>query len=280
MKSSFATQRPAGLVAALVLSALAAPALAQTSGFISPYDETISIDLGGIVNRFDTSVRFDGSSRQGTDIHLEDNALKKNLSSFEGAVTWRFFRAHRLDLNYYTANRSGSQTYNREVDIGDTTFPLGATVSARANSEVFSADYRWSFSQQPTLEWAVLLGLYGGTFKYDIDAVGAVGGVTRSASKHVSTTLPLPMLGIGVDWYPDPQWRAGMNAMGIKAKVGDVDGHAYRIAAYGEWMFMRNFGVGARYTYNDIQADVDKSDFNGNLGWRANSVSLYAKAVW
>jgi hypothetical protein len=282
MKSSHATQRRVSLATGLALSVLAAPALAQSSSpYLSPYDETISITLGGIVNRFDTSVRFDNSNNQhGTDIHLEDNALAKNLTSFEATATWRFFRAHRLDLDYYTANRSGSQTYSREVDIGDNTYPLGATVNARANSEVFSADYRWSFSQQPTVEWAALLGLYGGTFKYDIDATGTVGGVTRSASKHVSTTVPLPMLGVSMDWYPDPQWHAGASIMGIKAKIGDVDGHAYRIGAYGEWMFLRNWGVGARYVYNDIEADVTKSDFNGNLGWRANSVSLYAKAVW
>ena len=59
-----------------------------------------------------------------------------------------------------------------------------------------------------------------------------------------------------------------------------VDGHAYRGALYTEYMFMRNWGLGGRYNYNDIQADVDKSDFNGSLGWRSNSVSLYLKAVW
>ena len=267
-------------LASCLLAAFSAPAFAQGGAFISPYDETISITLGGIVNRFDTNVRFDGGTRQGTEIHLEDNALEKNLSSFEGGLTWRFFRAHRLDVNYFTADRSGSRTYTTEVDIGDTTYPLGATVSAKAKSDLFAVDYRWSFSQQPTVEWALLLGIYGGTFKYDIDATGTVGGATRSTSKHVSTTLPLPMLGVGVDWYPDPQWRAGANIMGIKAKVGDVDGHAYRIGAYTEYMVWRNVGFGARYNYNDIQADVDKSDFNGNLGWRANSVSLYAKAVW
>lgn len=263
-----------------LLAAFAAPAFAQGGPFISPYDETLAITLGGIVNRFDTSVRLDSDTSRGTNIHLEDNALEKNLSSFEGTVTWRFFRAHRLDLDYFSANRSGSRGYNTEVDIGGTTFPLGATVSANAKSQIFAADYRWSFSQQPTVEWALLLGVYGGTFKYDVDAVGTAGNATRSAHRSVSTTVPLPLVGVGVDWYPHPQWRAGANVMGMKAKVGDVDGHAYRAGAYTDYMFWRNFGLGVRYNYNDIQADVDKSDFNGNLGWRANSVSLYAKAAW
>ena len=93
--------------AAIGLAALAGPAFAQ-GGFISPYDETLSITLGGIVNRFDTNVRFDSDARPGTDIHLEDNALEKNLSSFEGGLTWRFFRAHRLDLDYFSAKRDGN----------------------------------------------------------------------------------------------------------------------------------------------------------------------------
>jgi hypothetical protein len=45
-------------------------------------------------------------------------------------------------------------------------------------------------------------------------------------------------------------------------------------------MFWRSLGLGARYTYTDIKADVTKSDFNGTLGVKLNGVMLYAKMVF
>ncbi len=68
--------------------------------------------------------------------------------------------------------------------------------------------------------------------------------------------------------------------MGMQAKIGDVDGHAYQLAVDGEYMLVRNLGIGARWVYTDIKVDVDKSDFDGGLSWRANTASLYAKLTF
>ena len=270
------------ILAAAVLGAAATPVFAQdaTSQFISPYDQTLTIGLGGIVNRFDTSLRLDGNTHSGTDFTLENNGLKKDNSSFEALVTWRIARAHRLDFEYWTAKRSGSRDYSTSIDIGDTTFPIGANVSIQAKDSLASLDYRWSFSQSPDSEWAAVIGFYGGKFTFDVNAVGNAGTVNTTYNKSVSTTLPLPLLGVSWDWYPDKQWQVSAVLQGMKAKVGDVDGHCYQFWGGLEYQLWRNFGVGARYTYNDLGATVSKSDFNGNLSWKSNAVSLYGKFVF
>jgi len=276
--------KPAARSTSIALAALFAAPVAfagdfMSQDFIKPMEETVSIDLGGIVNQFDTSVRFDGASRRGTDLHLEDNGLGSNLSSFEGSITWRIAKRHRLDVDYFTTQRSGSRSYEREIDLGDTTFPIGATVSARAKNDLVDFSYRYSFAQSPEMEWAVLVGLYGGKFTYDINAVGN-GDSSITYNKSVSTTLPLPLLGLGFDWYPDRQWKVSGIAQGMKANIGDVNGHAYRFHLSSEYMIARNWGVGVRYVYTDIKADINKSEFDGNLGWRLNSFSAYATFVF
>jgi hypothetical protein len=158
---------------------------------------------------------------------------------------------------------------------------VGATVSASAKDDFVNADYRYSFVKKPELEAAVLLGFWGGKFTYDLNATGSgPGGAQAAYNKSVSTTLPLPMLGATLDWYPDRRWKATALVQGMKAKVGDVDGHAYVFGASSEYMLVRNFGLGLRYLYSDVKADVTKSDFNGHLGWRMNSISLYGKLVF
>ena len=267
----------------LVLAAAAAtPAMAQdffSQNFITPGEENFTLNLGGILNQFDTSVRLDGSTTRGTDINLENNGLSKNLTSFQADGTWRFAQRHRIDALYFTTKRSGDQTYNTTIDIGDQVFPVGATVHASSKNDMFNLDYRYSFVKNPDFELAGLFGFWGGKFTFDLNAVGnGTSGATYN--KSVSTTLPLPLLGVTADWYPDKQWKFDMLLSGIKAKIGDVDGHAYVLGASGEYMFARNFGAGVRYTYTDVKADVTKSNFNGTFSWRMNSASLYAKFMF
>ena len=271
----------AGFVGAGVLPAQAQDWMSQD--FIPHGQESVVLELGGIVNRFDTSLRFDGSTRNGTDFKLEDNGLNNSLSSFDAALTWRFAHRHRLDLEYYSANRSGSRTYTREIDVGDTTFPIGAKVDLNAKDAFFNVDYRYSFTQSPEFEFAGLVGIYGGQFKFDLDAVGAAGTsgtVTQEYHKTTSTTVPLPLLGVSFDWYPDRRWSVTGLLRGMSAKIGDVDGHVYVATLSTDYMFTRSLGLGARYTYTDIKADVTKSDFNGNFGWKTNSVSLYGRFLF
>lgn len=269
--------------AALILGA--PPALAQdwtSQNFMKPYEETVQINLGGIVNQFDTNLRLDGQNTHGTDINLENNGLKKNLTSFEAALMWRFYQRHRLDLDYYTVSRSGSHTYSTDIDIGGNDYPLGATVGMHNKYDLFAIDYRYSFVQDPDYELAALVGFYGGKVTFDVNAVATAGnnGASATYNNSVSTTLPLPMLGASWDWYLNPQAKITVQGMGMKAKIGNVDGHAYVVGVTGDYMLTRNFGLGARYNYVDISAVVDKSSFDGSFGWKASTFSLYAKLLF
>ncbi|HEX4762973.1 MAG TPA: hypothetical protein VFU92_01500 [Usitatibacter sp.] len=268
------------LVAAVAAAALPAAAQMSSQNFAGPYDPTISVTLGGVVNRFDTSVRLDGQTQRGTDFALEDNGLDSSSSSFTAGLTWRIAQRHRVDFNYFESKRSGERTYSNEIDIGDSTFPLGATVGIQAKDQFFFADYRYSLIQDPTFELAALFGIYGGKFTFDINAVGNAGNSSNTYNKSVSTGLPLPLIGLTADWYPDRQWHMAAQFEGLKAKVGDVDGHAYVAGAALEYMFTRGWGMGARYDYTEIKADVTKGDFNGNFAWKTSAVSLYAKLVF
>jgi len=252
----------------------------MSQDFMKPYDESATIYLGGILNQFDTSVRLDGNGTRGSDINLESNGLKKNLSSFEGGLTWRFLPAHRFDANYYTVSRSGTHTYTNEIDIGGDHFPVGADVFARSKYDLFAIDYRYSLVQQPDFEWAVGLGIYGGKITFDVNATGLNTSAGLTYNNSVSTTLPLPLIGTSLEWYPDRQWKVGLNLQGMKAKISDVDGHAYILGGNVDYMFARNWGVGLRYEYVDIGADVTKSSFNGGLTWRANALSAYVKLAF
>jgi hypothetical protein len=268
--------RPTYLAAGLALClAPAAPAFAQE--FINGSDEYMVLRLGGITNRFDSSLRLDGRTTSGTEIQLENNNLERNLATFEAGFTYRFMPNHRLDFDYFGGERTGSKRYDTSITIGDSTYPIGATVSIKAESHLFDANYRYSIARDPTYEFALQGGFYSARFTYDVEAVANSGSNVATYRRVAETTLPLPLFGASLDLYPSPRWKLSGSFTGMKAKIGDVDGYAYVGRASAEWMATRNFGVGGKYTYLDVGADVNKDSFKGEVGVKTNSFSLYAK---
>jgi hypothetical protein len=273
---------PLCLAVASIVAA-AQPVLAQdftSQQFVAPSEQWLTLDLGGIVNTFDTSIRVDGQTTTGTPIGVENNGADDKVSSFEAGLVWRMAPNHRLALSYFGATREGTRNYTSEIVIGDNVYPLGATVSMDVKDRFLIADYMWSFVRQPEFEASLILGIYGGKFEANIDAVGNAGSVTSDYHKNESTALPLPLIGISAEWSPDKRWKFTGQAKGFKANIGDVDGSIYMLEGRAEWMLMRGFGLGVRYRYVDVQVDVDKSSFKGNLDWKTNSVSLYGKFVF
>ena len=124
---------------------------------------------------------------------------------------------------------------------------------------------------------AGLVGVYGGEYKYTLDASGSVQGNTRVINKTASTTVPLPLIGVTLDWYINPRWKISGNLEGFKADIGDADGSVLVAGAAMEFMVVRNFGIGLAYMYSDVNVDVSKNDFNGNIVWKMNSLRAYAQ---
>ncbi len=252
----------------------------MSQNFIKPGDETLILDLGGIVNQFNTSLQLNGQGQNGSNINLENGGLKKNSSSFVAGGTWRFLSRNRIDLTYFSAKRSGGHQYEGEITIDGTTFPVGATVSTQAKDAFLVADYRYSFVKTDEVEVAGLLGFYGGQFKFNVDATGNEAIDPRTFNTTASTTVPLPLIGATVDWYINPRWRISGNLQGVKAKIGDVDGRVLVAEASTEYMLVRNFGIGLRYMHSDVSVDVTKNGFDGHINWKMNSALLYGRFMF
>lgn len=269
------------VVAGLVIAAaISGPADAQnwlSQDFIKGGEETLTLNLGGILNQFDTTLRLDGQGLRGTDINLENNGLKENLSSFEASGTWRFWSRNRIDLLYFTAKRTASRQTDREIIIDGKVIPVDFTLALQAEDQFLLADYRYSFVKTPEFEFAGLIGFYGGQFKYTVNASGLQQGQVVNVNSTASTTVPLPLLGVTLDWYINPRWKISGNVEGVKAHIGDVDGRMIIAGAATEFMLVRNLGLGLAYMYSDLDVDVTKGGFNGNIGWTMNSVRAYAQ---
>src|SRR5258708_4413980 len=268
---------PAGSLMAIAYGAAAQDFMSQQ--FIKQGDEMLTLNLGAILNQFGTSASLNGPGLDGSRTNLESSGLKKSLSSFDAGGTWRFLSRNRIDVLYFSANRSGSKSIDRELNIDGVVVPVNSTLSAQAKNQFVDVDYRFSFIKNDTYEVAGLLGLYGGQYKFNFSATRPIegGGQMSVLNQTTSTTVPLPLIGATLDWYVNPRWKISGSASGIKAHIGNVDGSAVVAGVNTEYMLVRNFGIGAGYLFTKLNADVTKNSFNGNLDSKMNSVSLFGQ---
>lgn len=264
---------------ALAASALFLVQSALAEDFIKGGAEKFTFNLGGIVNQFDTSVAINGTVGQGTIINLEGNGLSNSLSSVEASGTWRITDRNRVDFLYFSANRSGSRLYDHDITVDGNVIPLGASVYAEAESEFLLLDYRYSFYKTDSLEFAGALGLYTGSFKFNINETMTVGSVSSTFNvSSKSTTVPLPLIGASVDWYIEPRWKVSSALMGMSANVGNVDGSMTVFELGTDYMIARNWGLGMSYLYSNLSVDVANSSFDGNVDWSNNAFMAYMTA--
>ncbi len=212
---------------------LAQSALAQE--FIKGGEDKFTLNFGGIVNQFDTRVGLNGGTREGTQLDLEGNGLNKTLTSFQSSGTWRWAERRRSDFMYFSAKRGGSKQYDRDITVGDNVFKAGLDINAEAKNECLPLDYRYSFHKSEALEFAGVLGLYGGRVNCDVSGTVTVegeGSATGSASTSSSTTVPLPLIGVSLDWYVQPRWKVSALLEGMQAKIGNLDWSSNAALAY------------------------------------------------
>lgn len=273
MKDARKTLGSRAIGMACMLMAGVCAGTAQAQDMIPGGQETFKLNLGGILNVNNTNLRLDGAQGRGTDIDLESvTGLDEDLTSFLVSGEWRFAANHRFGIDYFNINRDRTKVIDRTIMIGDTTIPINANLSTEAKTEFFIMNYQYSFMKSQDMELSAIVGLYGAKFEYKFTANNPVINV------NASTRAPLPLFGVGADFYLNPRWSARVFGEGLKVKVGDVDGSMYYLGASTDYMFTRNWGVGIGYRLADLKVDVDKSGFRGHAGWKMDSYTAYLQA--
>jgi hypothetical protein len=267
-----------GIAAAGVM--LAQPALA--ADLIPPGEEQFKIIGGGVVARINSSVGLDGSAGDGSVIDLESPTGSKDATTWMLGATWRPGSNHRISATYFSTKKVRTLVFNEQITIDDDTLLPPTTLSSDARNQFLFATYRYSFVKNKDVELAGQIGAYINKFTVDLTGTARVQNangtapVSRVVSYSPGVTVPLPLIGATIDWYVTPAFTIGGGLSGLKAKIGDIDGGVYVATLSAEYMFTRNFGAGVSFMHTDLDVDVNKPDFTGQLNWQNDNLLFYA----
>lgn len=260
-------------IAAAVLAVLPAAAAAAAL----PPSDRFSVEVGFTLPSFDTTVRADGESSQGTPVDL-DRDLDLDESSVVGTVgfSWRPWDNHEFSLNYYNDDSDSTRRLTREIVFDDVVYEVDSTVRAEMDIDAWDVDYVWWAKHEP--DWS--LGPRLGLVYYDLDfrletELDADGDPVGSAiASSVSPKLPAPVIGASWHWVPADRWRVKVDVGYFSLSLSDIDGSILYASGALEWFPWEHWGFSLNYTLRDADIDGDAERFTGDLDFQASNATL------
>jgi len=243
--------------------------------------KTAALNAGYFLSAVDSTVRL--GSGLGIDIDVEDAlGLEGTSSVFRLGGYWRFSnnKRHRLDLNWFSLNRSADRVILEDIvienDEGEQiTIAAGTAVESVFDLDIFQATYSYSFFQDDRLDLALLAGLYVMPVDVGLTVTGLLN--ERGSAKF---TAPLPVLGFRMDIAVTPRWfiRTGTEAFYVEYEnfTGSIlKGHA--AIEYNPW---KHVGLGLGFDALAISVKADDEDWpevdlNGKVQFRYTGLQAY-----
>jgi hypothetical protein len=256
---------------ACVLALLAGAATAHADVINDKFD----VSLGIFLLDTSTHLRVDGTDRLGTSINLEHDLGFSSKNSFRFDGYWRFATRHKIRLEYFENSRSASHTIDREIDIGDTTFPVDTSLYAQFKTVTIEGAYEYAFLRSDKYELAGSLGIHDMYFKLNASAVGNT--INTSASAKADVNGPLPVIGLHWLWQFTPEWNLDVLAEFFGLKVNPYDGTLQNYNVSVAWVPSKHWGAGLGWNEFIFHAGVDGNSFNGNLSWRYGGLRAFVK---
>ena len=251
-------------LAALALTGITGPALAQDRG---PIDQDIQVSLGGFFLESDTDLRLDGDTGRGTDVDWESEFDLDDKDRFRVDAFWRFAPRHKVRLMYFENNRSKSTTLTRDIEFGDTIFPVNLQVDARIDTSILELAYEYAFMQRDNMELAGSFGIHTvdleAAMKGDITTPG--GGGTAEVEEVGDATGPLPVIGFRYLWHMGGNFYFDGLAQFFYVEWDNNSGSIQDYKVGVTWFPWQNVGIGVGYNTFITRLDVSKSGFSGEM---------------
>jgi len=192
-------------------------------------------------------------------LNVEDSATVARLDGF-----YRFNRAHRIEWTSYSLTRTGQNTLNTSITIGDTVFPIGFTVDSEWKISFNKVSYSWSFINVDKYEMFLGAGINVRDVSVAFTGTGLLSEEVRTYDGDGS--LPLPTISAGMRYNIRDNLAVNFRFENFFLEVGDSKGRmgdAYLLLDYD---LTKNFGIGGGLnTYHlDLETSKDE-DLTGEI---------------
>lgn len=179
---------------------------------------------------------------------------------------YRFNERHSLGFSWYRIGLGGSNTLlDQQIQIGDNTINIGATVTASLNLNLFRLMYNYSFYRSDKVELAFSPGVYMANTKFDLAAQGNIllpnNQPGTSTSVNEKLTVPLPSFGFVMNYNITPRFQVQTRGDFFYVNVGEYEGAMFELYVGLEYRLFRHFAMGV--AFDRLSADLQNTTRGG-----------------
>lgn len=258
-------------ILAVALAAACLAPLAASSQELTPLDR-YWLGVGLYHSDNNLSIRVDGEDTvAGTNVNFqEDFGLGDEELAFVYDLGLTLGRNHQIAVTGHRYSNHAKNTLDRDLDINDELYAVGAAFEGDMEVETTSVAYTW-FLFRNNEHTAFGMGLGAVRYSLDLDlaatAVVDVEGVpgTVDVGMEFNDAAWLPMVRAQYTRVINDQWRFNLELAGVRKGTGSVTGRAVDASVSVEYFPWEHFGFNLKYSYDDIRLDYEKANYRGKL---------------
>jgi len=203
--------------------------------------------------RTSTSAQLQSHTGVGANIDFE-NALgmATDKSVPMGFARWRIGQKWRIEAEYFQLNRTWTKVIDRDIQWGDTVYPVNASVSSKFDFSDMRISAGYSFFRRPDKEVGVGFGFH--VAQYDV-SLSSPGRNTEATA----VTAPLPVFSVYSQFALTQRWALAARMDRFVLHYQDFNGSLTGLGLDIMYQPFRNvgFGLGTRALALDASASKD-----------------------
>jgi hypothetical protein len=262
------------------LVTLAGAALADPVPTGGQWDK-LRIQLGGFTSRSSSEITLNNTnSGVGVAIDLENTLnvqSKFDTVRLDALYRWGQTERHQIEFHYFESNRSGTRTLSQNLEIGDITYPAGATLNTGLDLSFANVDYAYAVLQDDRVRLALSAGLHvtGIGLKINSD-------LGSGFQEEESFTAPLPVIGFRFDVATAKNWKLLSRVDLFYLEYDEFTGGLADTYFGVEWNPFKHVGFGLGYNNVVYRVEAEGTDaaglgFSGKVDMNITGLLLYAK---
>lgn len=256
----------------------ACAALAAVPAAAQRLDDDFIIQASLYLPKVNSTVQVDGANGNiGTIVDFENDLGLSSHSTLPAFMAeWRPGDDWVFTGEYYALGRNATKTIGRELVIGDTTYPVNASLKAGFDSDVYRFTIGNRILQGKNYEIGLALGLHGTNFSIFVEGegdVGEVGGSFRSETRSIFA--PLPTLGVFAAAEPVKNIYLGARFDWLSLSIDEYSGRLINTEFTAAYRIHKNVDIGGMYRFVNYRVRVDKPKWHGEVQYEFHGPALF-----
>ena len=260
------------LIALLFVSA---SALAQDDSTHPLFQDDWLISIGG--QQADANVKVGLSNPATGEIPIVDlggGSADTTVTSIWANVLWQAPERWSVGVSYFQAKADVERLSEQDFTFGDINVPAGTGFTADFETDFYVLNAFYDFYRAPNRSAGVGLGLYALDLSMSLET--RVGGAATGERASADTLAPLPTISAYYRHAFNDKWAVTVDGGWLSANIDEYDGDIVAAEVSVDYWFNDRWGVGAGYTYVDLDLTVDKDIFDQKYEVEYDSFFFYA----